>query len=85
VEELKHMDNPWLNIPASDYEGHMGLPEVDQWSFLGDLLKESLDKYDSRSFAYLGCTTGNVLEYLTKDYPYVSILPHNAAALEPEE
>ena len=61
------MDNPWLNIPASDYEGHMRLPEVNQWSFLGDRLKESLDKYDSRSFAYLGCSTGNGLEYIRND------------------
>jgi SAM-dependent methyltransferase len=61
------MDNPWLNIPASDYEGHMRLPEVDQLSFFGDMLKEALDKYDSRSFAYLGCATGNGLEYIRND------------------
>ena len=61
------MDNPWLNIPASDYEGHMRLPEVNQWSFLGDMLRESLDKYDNRSFAYLGCSTGNGLEYVRND------------------
>jgi SAM-dependent methyltransferase len=45
----------------------MRLPEVNQWSFLGYLLKESLDKYDSRSFAYLGCSTGNGLEYIRND------------------
>ena len=26
------MNNPWLNIPASDYEGHMSLPDVAQLS-----------------------------------------------------
>jgi len=61
------MDNPWLKIPASDYEGHMRLPGVNLLSFLGDLLKESLEKYDSRSFAYLGCATGNGLEYIRND------------------
>jgi trans-aconitate methyltransferase len=45
----------------------MRLPEVDQLSFLGDMLKESLGKYDSRSFAYLGCSTGNELEYIRND------------------
>ena len=67
MEELKHMDNPWLIIPASDYEGHMRLPGVNQWSFLGDLLRESLDKCDSKSFAYLGCATGNGLEHIRND------------------
>lgn len=59
------MKNPWLNIPASDYEGHMGLPEVNQLSFLGDVFKESLAKYDNSSIAYLGCATGNGLEYIS--------------------
>jgi SAM-dependent methyltransferase len=70
------MDNPWLNIPASDYEGHMRLPEVNQLSFLGDMLKESLNKYDSRSFAYLGCSTGNGLEYIRNDKT------HNVTAID---
>ena len=60
------MNNPWLNIPASDYEGHMGLPEVDQLSFLGGVFKESLANYDNSSIAYLGCATGNGLEYISK-------------------
>lgn len=61
------MDNPWLNIPASDYEGHMSLPEVNQLSFLGDVLKESLAKYGNSSVAYLGCSTGNGLEYIRNE------------------
>ncbi len=59
------MKNPWLNISASDYEGHMGLPEVNQLSFLGDVFKKSLGKYDNSSVAYLGCATGNGLEYIS--------------------
>ncbi len=59
------MKNPWLSIPASDYEGHMGLPEVNQLSFLGNVFKASLGKYDNSSVAYLGCATGNGLEYIS--------------------
>ncbi len=59
------MKNPWLNIPASDYERHMRLPEVNQLSFLGDVFKTSLGKYDNSSIAYLGCATGNGLEYIS--------------------
>jgi len=61
------MNNPWLNIPASDYEGHMSLPEVNQLSFLGNVFKESLAKYDNSSVAYLGCATGNGLEYIRNE------------------
>ncbi len=58
------MENPWLSILASDYEGHMGLPEVNQLSFLAKIFKSSLSKYDNSSIAYLGCATGNGLEYI---------------------
>jgi ubiquinone/menaquinone biosynthesis C-methylase UbiE len=59
------MDNPWLQIPASDYEAHMGSPEVAQLSFLAQTFKESLKKYDCRAVALLGCATGNGLEYIS--------------------
>ena len=58
------MTNPWLQIPASDYEGHMGLPSVGQLSFLGRIFKESLARYDGRAVAVLGCATGNGLEHI---------------------
>ncbi len=61
------MNNPWLNISASDYEGHMNLPEVNQLSFLGNVFKASLAKYDNSSIAYLGCATGNGLEYISNE------------------
>ncbi len=41
------MTNPWLRIPAADYEGHMSSPNVAQQSFLAQTFKESLDKYKS--------------------------------------
>jgi len=77
------MNNPWLNIPASDYEGHMGLPEVDQLKFLGNVFKESLNKYDSRSLAYLGCATGNGLEYIdNKKTEQLTVIDINPEYLE---
>jgi len=58
------MTNPWLKIPASDYEGHMDSPDVAQLSFLAQAFRESLEKYDSSSIALLGCATGNGLDYI---------------------
>ena|GEM_PF-2740959 len=46
------MTNPWLRIPASDYEGHMSSPNVAQQSFLAQTFKESLDKYNCSTMAY---------------------------------
>ena len=58
------MSNPWLNIPASDYEGHMNLPEVDQLSFLATEFKQALKRNICTSVAYFGCATGNGIEYI---------------------
>lgn len=60
------MDNPWLKIPASDYEGHMNLPQIDQLSFLKIVFKKSLTQYDSSSVCYLGSATGNGIEHINK-------------------
>jgi len=61
------MDNPWLQIPASDYEAHMGSPDVAQQLFLAQTFKESLKKYDCRTVALLGCATGNGLEHINSE------------------
>lgn len=61
------MINPWLNIPASDYEGHMSSPNVGQLSFLAKTFKESLENHDCRAVALLGCATGNGLEYIKNE------------------
>lgn len=58
------MMNPWLNIPAADYERHMGSPNVNQLSFLSHIFKESLENYNSDTIALLGCATGNGLEHI---------------------
>ena len=61
------MPNPWLNIPASDYESHMGLPEVRQLEFLSEVFKNSIEIYDSSEIAYLGAATGNGLEFISNE------------------
>jgi hypothetical protein len=58
------MTNPWLLIPASDYEGHMGSPNVAQMSFLACTFQESIENHNARAIALLGCATGNGLEYV---------------------
>jgi len=61
------MTNPWLQIPASDYEGHMNSPSVAQFSFLAETFKASLKNYDSSTVALLGCATGNGLESINHE------------------
>jgi SAM-dependent methyltransferase len=55
--------NPWLEIPAADYEGHMGSPEVGQLQMLNLRMREVLAETRPRSVAVLGCTTGNGFEH----------------------
>jgi trans-aconitate methyltransferase len=58
------MSNPWLRIPANDYERHMSSPNVDQLSFLARTFKESVESHDASAIALLGCATGNGLQYV---------------------
>jgi hypothetical protein len=57
-------ENPWLQIPAADYEGHMAAPAVCQTAALnalfGDIYREQLPA----SLAVLGCSTGNGFEHI---------------------
>ncbi len=53
------MKNPWLEIPLSDYEGHMALPEVGQATLLADIFADLLNRYQPNSVAVLGCAGGN--------------------------
>lgn len=76
------MSNPWLEIPASDYECHMGDPNVDQLRFLGEAFKESLAKYDSNSVALLGCATGNGLEYVDNKTKLLTAIDFNPEYLQ---
>jgi SAM-dependent methyltransferase len=77
------MTNPWLSIPASDYEGHMDHPNVAQLSFLGRTFGDSIIKYDCDSVAYLGCATGNGLEYVNhKKTHKITVIDINPEYLE---
>jgi SAM-dependent methyltransferase len=54
--------NPWLSIPASDYEGHMASPVVGQTQFLSAVFGEILEEVRPAALAVLGCATGNGFE-----------------------
>ena len=58
--------NPWLSIPASDYEAHMSSPAVLQSQFLSDAFRRALDRHRPTSVAVLGCATGNGFEHLAR-------------------
>jgi SAM-dependent methyltransferase len=58
------MRNPWLDIPAADYVGHMSSPEVGQHRVLNRILGDTLASTRPRSVLVLGCSTGNGLEHV---------------------
>ena len=57
-------DNPWLQIPADDYEKHMSSPNVAQLQLLSDIFLKALDEYSPNSIGVLGCTAGYGFEHL---------------------
>jgi hypothetical protein len=54
--------NPWLSIPAADYEGHMAAAEVGQLAPLAETFARIYAPLRPASVALLGCATGNGLE-----------------------
>ena len=52
------MQNPWLSILLSDYEGHMSLPEVAQAGMLSREFEVLVRQYVPESVAILGCSGG---------------------------
>jgi len=56
--------SPWLDIPLSDYEGHMALPEIAQARMLADELERAVRQHTPRSVAIIGCSGGNGFERL---------------------
>lgn len=56
--------NPWLSIPASDYEGHMASPGVEQLQFLNGLFRDLIEELRPVHLAVLGCATGNGFEHI---------------------
>ena len=80
------MKNPWLKIPASDYEQHMSLPEVAQAQALNMLMASALTMYNPTSIAVIGCTTGNGFEHIDTTHTHrvvgVDINPEYLALLK---
>ncbi|MBM3315539.1 class I SAM-dependent methyltransferase, partial [candidate division WOR-3 bacterium] len=55
-------DNPWLHVPAADYEAHMGPQGADQSRPLAELFAGFYRKSRPAALAVPGCATGNGLE-----------------------
>jgi len=53
------MNNPWLDVPLADYEGHMTLPGIEQAQLLSDIFSGVLEQFSPQSVAILGCAGGN--------------------------
>jgi len=56
------INNPWLEIPLSDYEAHMALATVGQAEMLARQFETALTAYAPRSVAVIGCAGGNGFE-----------------------
>ncbi|HUD70907.1 MAG TPA: class I SAM-dependent methyltransferase [Dongiaceae bacterium] len=56
--------NPWLGIPAADYEAHMADPAVRQEPCLDAAFATAIAAHRPATVAVLGCATGNGLRHL---------------------
>jgi len=56
------MENPWLTVPAADYEFHMEHGSVRQGEMLRGHLAACLERFEPESLLYLGAGIGNGLE-----------------------
>jgi ubiquinone/menaquinone biosynthesis C-methylase UbiE len=63
-DNLNHNQNPWLSVPASDYEGHMNSEIVGQLPVLNRIFENVLQELPARNLAVLGCGTGNGFEHI---------------------
>ncbi|HKS72079.1 MAG TPA: class I SAM-dependent methyltransferase [Terriglobales bacterium] len=61
------MQNPWLSIPLSDYEEHMGSEQVQQLRALAELFSDALRRCRPESVAILGIGGGNGLDRIDTD------------------
>lgn len=58
------MENPWLDIPLDDYEGHMSSPAVAQLQALNELFAAVLASLRPKSLVVFGCAAGNGFEHI---------------------
>lgn len=61
------MENPWEEIPLTDYENHMKLDSVKQLQAMNEMMKDQLEAYSVSSVMILGIAGGNGLEHIQKD------------------
>jgi SAM-dependent methyltransferase len=73
MEHSRENRNPWLNIPAGDYEGHMSHESVRQLQALNTIFEGIVDKYRPRRLVVLGCATGNGFEHIRRDVTEVIV------------
>lgn len=67
MDRIRKRRNPWLGIPAADYEGHMSHASVRQLQALNDLFCEIVKTFEPRRLVVLGCATGNGFEHIRPD------------------
>ncbi|NTW36622.1 MAG: hypothetical protein HGB17_10920 [Syntrophobacteraceae bacterium] len=60
--------NPWLDIPAEDYAGHMGSEAVGQLPVLKGLFADALAAFSPQRLLVLGCGTGNGFDFIAPDH-----------------
>ena len=72
------MNNPWLDVPLSDYEGHMALPGIEQAQLLSGILSGALEQFSPCSVAVLGCAGGNGFERISPNVSRVVGVDVNA-------
>lgn len=56
-------NNPWLNIPYTDYERHMTHSDVGQLQQLNAIIADKIEQYAPKTVAVFGACTGNGLEH----------------------
>ncbi len=56
--------NPWLDVKASEYEGHMGHPKVAQLEFLARILAQALGDIKPAALAVPGSAMGTGFEHI---------------------
>jgi len=80
------MKNPWLDIPAADYVGHMSSPDVQQHQTLAGLFEEALRAARPETVLLAGSALGNGLERVdpsvTRRVTCVDINPHYLERIE---
>jgi hypothetical protein len=73
MKSADNASNPWLDIPLSDYEGHMSLPEIGQAEILAKELAQLVGRKRPASVAVIGCAGGNGFDALCEVQRVVAV------------